>query len=168
MTSIQEGTIRISVPRGGKARKFDDPTIHGLSHCMKAVDFIVEEDDRYWFIEIKDPDDPGCDGGSRDDFKKRFLAENIDENLKYKYRDSFLYEWAAGRADKPIYYVVLVALADLTKAELLIRTDALKRKLPISGPSEAAWARPFVANCIVFNLDTWNAYMPRFRATRVI
>ena len=42
----------------------------------------------------------------------------IDEDLKYKYRDSFLYEWAAGRVDKPVDYLILIALDSLTVTEL--------------------------------------------------
>ena len=57
MTTLTEGNLRITFPRGTRARKFDEPETHGLS-CMKAVDFIVEETDRILFIEFKDPDDP--------------------------------------------------------------------------------------------------------------
>ena len=27
---------------------------HKMSHCMKAVDFLVEWDDEFWFVEVKD------------------------------------------------------------------------------------------------------------------
>ena len=39
-------------------KKFDDDKSHGLSHCMKAVDFIVETEKATLFIEVKDPQNP--------------------------------------------------------------------------------------------------------------
>jgi len=58
VTTLREGKIEIEIeiPDALSGRKFDDRT-HGLSHCMKAVDFIVELVDRILFIEIKEPPD---------------------------------------------------------------------------------------------------------------
>ena len=91
---------------------------HGLSHCMKAVDFVVELVDRYLFIEIKDPQAPQVPNQRLETFVHEFQSGQIDEDFKYKYRDSFLYEWASGRANKPIHYLVLVGLDRLTNAVL--------------------------------------------------
>jgi hypothetical protein len=52
---LHERNLELLLPPGTKAWKFDDDT-HGLSHCMKAVDFIIELADRFLFIEIKDPE----------------------------------------------------------------------------------------------------------------
>lgn len=56
MTVLAEDDLQITLPSGVVGRKFDDETSHGLSHCMKAVDFIVEMDDRPW----KKPFVAGC------------------------------------------------------------------------------------------------------------
>lgn len=166
MTVLTEGTLQITVPTGISARRFDDVD-HGLTHCMKAVDFIVELKDRYLFIEFKDPQHPQSNTADRSRFVKKFLTGNIDENLKYKYRDSFLYEWASGRARKPIHYYVLVALDTLTEADLLARTDDLKRKLPLQGPASGAWKQRIVAGCAVFNIATWNKSLNDYPVSRV-
>ena len=60
MTTLREGNLQITFPQGAKVRRFDDRASHGLSHCMKAVDFIVEEVNRTSFIELKDPDHPNA------------------------------------------------------------------------------------------------------------
>jgi hypothetical protein len=60
VTTISEGDLQITLPAGATARKFDDQTTHGLSCCMKAVDFIVELDNLTYFIEFKDPDNPNA------------------------------------------------------------------------------------------------------------
>ena len=134
MTILTEGRLQIAIGGERSARKFDDESTHHLSHCMKAVDFIIEFNDRYVFIELKDPAHPDAHQGNRQEFIQSFLSGHIDEELKYKYRDSLLYEWASGRAEKPIDYFVLCAWEGLDSAELDQRTDLLRSKLPLLGP----------------------------------
>ncbi len=55
----------------------------------------------------------------------------------------------------------------LTDAELGARTDDLKRQLPLRGPRSGAWTRRIVADCAVFNIRTWNRYLPDFPVSRV-
>ena len=166
MTTLREGNLQITFPRSAKARKFDDPKSHSLP-CMKAVDFIVEEAARISFIEIKDPDHPNAAAERKKEFIQKFLSGKLDANLKYKYRDTFLYQWASERVDKPIYYWVIIALDTLTEVELNVRTDDLKRKLPLNGPSSGQWKRPIVTDCRVFNIATWNRHRPRFPLSRI-
>lgn len=166
MTILTEGNLQITFPAGISVRRFDDVN-HGLAHCMKAVDFIVELNDRYLFIEFKDPQHPQSNTTDRTKFVEKFLAGNIDEDLKYKYRDSFLYQWASGRTGKPIYYYVLVALDKLTEADLLARTDDLQRKLPLEGPTSGVWMQNIVAGCAVFNIATWNKGLSSYPVARV-
>lgn len=156
MTTLVEADLEITLPAGTHGRKLDDPATHGLSHCMKAVDFIVELADKIYFVELKDPDNPGARPEARAEFAQKLKSGTLDSELQRKYRDTFLYEWASNRADKPVYYVVLLAMAALDDTALLARTDALKKQLPLSGPAGKAWARPFVAGCAVMNMDAWN------------
>ncbi len=166
MTTLREGNLQITFPRSAKARKFDDPKSHSLP-CMKAVDFIVEEAARISFIEIKDPDHPNAAAERSSKFIQKFRSGKLDENLKYKYRDTFLYQWASERVDKPIYYWVIIALDKLTEAELFARTDDLRRGLPLKGPPSGEWKRRIVTGCMVFNIDTWNRHQPRFPLSRI-
>jgi hypothetical protein len=166
MTELDEKDLQISLPDGAIGRKFDDGATHGLSHCMSAVDFIVEMEDRILFIEFKDPDNPSAVAKGQQEFMKEFRSGDLDNRLKTKYRDSFLYEWGADRVSKPVYYFVLIAASVLTEADLLARTDALKRQLPVLGPGDKPWKQAFVAGCAVMNIKTWNDKLPRFPVTR--
>lgn len=167
MNELIEGDLKVTFPVGTEARKFDDGT-HGLGHCMKAVDFIVELNDRVLFVEFKDPDDPNAvNSRNSDKTIKKFLSSNLDSDLQYKYRDSYLYELASGRADKPIYYYVLIAASTLSDADLLARTDALKRNLPVYRANGEHWKKPFVEGCAVMNLLAWNKALPMYPASRV-
>lgn len=167
MTILFEADLQITLPAAVAGRKFDDGATHGLSHCMKAVDFIVDLEDRVLFVELKDPENPNALASDRNTFIQNFLSAQLDADLKTKYRDSWLYEWAEGRAKKPVIYLVLLGASTLSDAELLARTDALKRQLPMTGPSDRQWKNPFVAGCAVMNLAAWNKALPQFPVSRV-
>ena len=69
---LDEEDLQMEVKGATDARKFDDAS-HGLSHCMKAVDFIVERPDRYLFIEFKDPQNPASAAQRQGNFQQNFL-----------------------------------------------------------------------------------------------
>ena len=163
---LAERNIQITVDGAINAWKFDDNASHRLSHCMKAVDFIVEFDDRYIFIEVKDPQHPNAREANQAATLQSFQSGEMDRDFQYKYRDSFLYEWASGRADKPIYYFILFAWDDLDSATLHRRTVALQRDLPV-GRAATSWRRPIAYGCGVFNIDTWNRNLPQCLVTRL-
>ena len=167
MTVLVEGNLQITIQNAVGARKFDDQQTHRLSHCMKAVDFVVEFDDYYLFIEIKDPQNPRAPARETNRFARSFLSGEIDDELRFKYRDSFLTEWADERADKPIDYLVLIALDQLSPPDLLTRQDQLRRLLPLQRPGPRPWPRPIVRNCGVFNIATWNTTFPNYQVTRL-
>ena len=90
MTVFIEGDLQMTIDGSEvvSIRKFDDAS-HGLSHCMKGVDLILELNDRYLFIEFKDPQSPGAPSQSAEEYLKRFKSGELDEELKYKYRAHF-------------------------------------------------------------------------------
>lgn len=94
-----------------------------------------------------------------------FLAGELTPNLVTKFRDSFLYEWACDRIDKPINFYVIVASEALDVAQLVTRTDDLKRRLPVGSP--AGWTRTMAQDCCVFNVAKWNEVFPQYPLSRV-
>ena len=164
MTLFTEDNLQITFNNVTHARKFDDSE-HGLSHCMKAVDFVIELPDRYLFIEFKDPENPDIPIQYRAAAIQNLNNSEFDEDLKHKFRDTFLYEWASGRADKPVEYFVLVALED--RPLLSRRLEALELNLPLGMPASAAWTRPIVHRCGVFNITDWNTTFPDYPVRRL-
>ena len=167
--TLSEGDLEMDVPDALGGGRFDG-TAHGLGRCMKAVDFVVELADRYLYIEMKDPQHPRATDQARNAFIEELHSGRLDQDLKYKYRDSFLYEWAAGRADKPVHYLVLIALDTLDDAQLASRTHTLKQQLPLrgpQGPDRSPWVRPIVRFCGVFNIASWNRNFPGYPVRRV-
>ena len=164
MIALTEGNLEISITDAVNARKFDDDS-HGLSHCIKAVDFIIELPDRYLFTEFKDPENPNIPDQYRASAVQNLRDSELDEELKYKFRDTFIYEWAAGRADKPVDYFVFIAVND--RPLLSRRLDLLERNLPQKLPPSVAWIQPLVHRCGVFNVDDWNAEFPEYPVRRL-
>ena len=165
MTNVlPEDDLAISVDNALSVRKVDDPT-RELQNCMKTVDFIIERQDSYYFIEFKDPEHPLATGQARREFIDGFESGGLDEDLKFKYRDSFLNKRASGCADKPIYYWVLIGLSRLSTSELQRRTDSLRRILPLEAPTSLI--HPIVAGCGVFNIVTWNRNFPELVVRRL-
>ena len=168
MTVLTAGSLEITVNNELNVREFDAPHQHGLSHCMAAVDFVVEFADHYLFIEVKDPQqNPDTSVSDAIRYHEQLRRGEVIEDLKYKYRDSLLYEWADGRADKPVYFYVLIALNFLSEAGLLNSKNALERALPLAGPGSSPWARPIVSGCGVFNIASWNRTFPDYPVRRL-
>ncbi|HPE69744.1 MAG TPA: hypothetical protein P5560_10040 [Thermotogota bacterium] len=167
MTVLREGALELTLPNGVQGKKFDGPS-HGLSHCMKAVDFILEEPDRILFVELKDPDHPHANSRNRKAFRNQLYSGVIVGDLVGKFRDSFIYRWAESAPDKPRGYYVLLAASELDKAMLLILTEELKRNLPVEGSTPGTWKRQMAAHCGVFNLATWNEHLPEYSVKRVV
>ena len=159
-----EKDLEITINDAQDARKFDDPNAPKPGQ-MKAVDFVVEYPDRFYFIEFKDPQHPDTNLANVDELIAYYQSEKIDKDLVYKFRDSFLYEWAAGRAERDVYFLVLIAIEHLTSADLDRKKKNLDRKLPVGIPS--TWERPIVSGCGVFNLASWNERFPNLQINRL-
>jgi hypothetical protein len=164
-----EGNLKLNLDGDLIGFKFDDKHLHGLSYCMKAVDFIVRsnEEEFYYFIEFKDPDNPKAHGKDIRKFMKEFIAGKKDDELVKKFRDTFLYQYGMNCLDLPIRYCVLVASKALDNALLLTRTDDLKRKLPVSKPLEV-WEKEIASDCIVLNIESWNRHFSDMQVERIV
>lgn len=163
--NMQEGAIRIQVPAGCAAYRFDGED-HGMSHCMKAVDFILDTPGARIFLEIKDPD-AAISPQTPLEYAEKLYVGKLDTDLVYKYRDSWLYLHANNRVrKKPYYYFILLGLSTISTDSISRRSNALQQKTSLEGPS-GSWVRPFVDQVFVFNMASWNRNFPQFPAVRV-
>lgn len=87
--------------------------------------------------------------------------------LIHKYRDSFLYEWAAGCADKPVDYLVLIGLDKIDCAHLFRHRNALETGVPIRLPTGVPWTGSIGRRCGVLDIASWNLTYPQYRVERV-
>ena len=163
--TLTEGSIRIAVPANCQAQRFDGSS-HQMSHCMKAVDFLIDTPTARILLEIKDPDAAMAPETSTEYAEKLVLGQ-LDTDLYYKYRDSWLYLYAMGRRKRvPHYYFVLLGLTTFTTESLAQRSTALQRKVSLEGPN-GPWRNRFVDQLFVFNLESWNRSFPQLEAQRI-
>jgi len=141
-------------------------TYHGAP--MKAVDILVELDNAYLFIEMKDFHDPDTYNiqatvEGEDMRKVRDSFKWLKNYLKYKYRDSYLYRHAEQKVDKPIHYICLLSFDNALNNAM---QKALKKELPM-GRSSPRWKTTLVESCQVLNIDRWNQNFPKWPAHKV-
>lgn len=149
MTVLAENDLAFDFSSAIEAIIFDDDALHSPS-TIKRVDFIAEFNDRFVFIEVKDPDRPGA--ANPEAFKTKLLTGNLIPDLAGKYRDSYWFRSLSGKVTKPVHYVVLISMASLEPALLLAKQDELKRSLPIIHKD---WSAPCAAGCAILNLDQY-------------
>jgi hypothetical protein len=141
-------------------------TYHGLP--MKAVDVVAEFDEAYLFVEMKDFDDPSMYEGIATDTdetirEKRDHFKWLKNNLKYKYRDTYLFRHAEDKVDKPIHYICLLTFDNALNTAF---QKALRRELPV-GMASRRWMREIVTSCQVLNINKWNENFPKWPVNRV-
>jgi hypothetical protein len=154
MATLTEGQLEFTFAGELAAFKLDDQSTHGLSHCMKAVDFVVEFTDHVLFVEVKDPDNTNARPKQRQKFAEKLESGKLTHDLCQKYRDSWLYQWAKKPPEKPIRYVVLLQLLPLQPLALMSLADGLRRQLPLSGAS--SWKRQLAESVNILDLNAWN------------
>lgn len=162
---FDEEDLRLTLPKG-IGRKFDGDD-HKLSHCMKAVDFIIEWKERLYFVEFKDLDNPKIPQKEKLKKQKEYESGKIDSDLCTKYRDSLLYIRASGDITKDIHYIVILECAVFDTALLMQRADKLRQKLPFNGPAGRPWPKPIAKGCNIMNMAMWNRIFPQFPISRI-
>jgi len=134
------------------AMYFDDDEYHS-KNTMKRVDFIVEYEEFYRFIEVKDPDIPNAK--SREKFLVKLGSGQLIQSLSGKYRDSLFFRSVQKKIDKKIQYIVLLSMASLDAALLLTKQDELHKSIPLS---HSDWSNDSAAVCVIFNLNQWKKF----------
>ncbi len=141
-------------------------TFHGAP--MKAVDIVVEFEECYVYVELKDYEDPAADttqnvADEEKENKRQDHFKWLKDYLKYKFRDSYLYRHAEGKVDKPVHYVCLITFDNALNSRM---QKALKQELPV-GRASHRWLRDLATSCQVVNLDKWNKNFPQWPVARL-
>lgn len=131
------------------AFKFDDGAIHAFS-SIQAVDFIIEYDDHYEFIEVKDPDEPGATDVSA--FVNKLRSGELIRKLAGKYRDSIFFRGFEENESKEIEYIVLLSMSTLDDAQLLTLHERLQKSIPFS---HEKWKKNSASACVILNIRQW-------------
>ncbi len=145
---FKEGNLQLDFSKAKMAEKFDNPKRHRVQSWRK-VDFVVEQENELWLIEVKEPE-------SETSIKSRSYRK-----LGRKAKDSFLYLYLMDRITdkKPVKYFVIEALS-FDRTLLVSASDRLCETVGVTSPP---WSvHPFFQSAVMFNLDTWNNKFPEF------
>lgn len=143
---------------------------HGLSHAMRAVDFVIELPNDTLFIEVKDfhaPDDYNFKTAVTDDEQgqRRERLNHLRDVLVHKFRDTWLYRWSERNADtpdKPVRYLCVLSLDNGLIGT--VRKD-LRQALP-AGRAGPRWQRELATGCEVLNPKRWSSVFPGWPLNR--
>lgn len=159
---FSEGNLEFEFPDALAGFHFDEtkqnqPHFHGLSHCMKAVDFVIELEQNYLFLAVKDMFDPAR-------YRNTSAFNHLKNVLVQKYRDTFLYRWAEDKLDKPVIYLCLIELENPIINQL---TKEMQIHLPAGKPRNSPWSKPLAERCLVVNTQRWSRNFPGWPIRRI-
>ncbi len=117
---------------------------------LLLVDFVVEYDDRYLFVEILDSLDLLASNDS--DLTGRFRSDALCDLLARMYRDSMFFHSFGDRRPKRVEYAVLYTIPGVDGILVSVLQDELKRRIPLSHP---VWNADSAASCSVMTPEQW-------------
>lgn len=131
---------------------------------MKAVDLIIELEDRFYFVELKDYSNPQTWNEILTNRKQapEKVVNWLKEILKAKFRDSFLCRWAEVVPEKDVFYICLI---DTKAFSLGPFANSLRRELPVG--LQKGWKRAIAKSCVVMNLETWKQTFPQWKVEKI-
>lgn len=170
--TLPEERFEFDFPHAKALYKFDErdkmsPFFHGGQ--MKAVDVMAEFSDYQVWIEIKEftPDEieQMCkEGNQRKKDDIIHLKKHLTENLKYKFRDTYLYRYCEDKMDLPIKYICLTnfhnELNSFYKKELI-------KQLPTGLLNKKRWQRTLIdkINVMVVDTEVWKRNLEEILGT---
>ena len=115
---LDEGNLKFDFSAFQSAAKFDEQELN--AYGMKAVDFIAEDNDCLYFIEVKDFQHPNATLENRKSDYEMLIAAGTAKKSVFvmemgmKIKDSLLRKYALGENfDKAIVYLLLINLDKL-------------------------------------------------------
>jgi hypothetical protein len=143
---IEEGSFKFKFCDSSKPTKFEKDRIPLMTHCLKAVDIMVEWEKEVWLIEVKEPK-------SRDELDfERIISQG---------KDSFLYLYLNNRLDKEkrlLKYYVFISFERFNTRERTLLIRRLQQAFCL--PRDCSITKKYIDAACVYNEETWNKKFP--------
>ncbi len=138
------------------AEKADVPQLNGLG----GVDFVVETDNEFLFIEVKDLENPHVPKEELIRWRERLLIAHNNPlliELGIKFKDTILRRWGMGLTfDKPIHYIVLLEYAVLDSRLKAKLTADLSGHIPTSLTARHGFTKHIrIKRREILNIEDW-------------
>lgn len=125
---FEESGYRFSFPAVQRAIKADSVNYAGFSF----VDFIVETDSMFYFIEIKNPDNPNAPSQKRDEYFAKLQEAVFPNAVVKKFSDTLLAQLAMGYSfPKPVQYIFILEFRAFSSYERQRLFDKVNHRLPV-------------------------------------
>lgn len=149
MISLTERELTFTFPATWKAERFDVPG-QALPKHISPVDFVVETNDKMFFIEVKDPSTTMAPPSEQHGFLKKMQTDELThQELVPKARTSWSYLHLMDRTPKPIVYIVAIGAERLSVQPLLWMSLADKLRKRLAHEADEPWKKPYVQECLV-------------------
>ena len=161
---FEESGLRFDFGMARNAIKADAKNVQGLS----LVDFIVETDTEYVFIEVKNPDNPCANKKKRRIYLEDLRLDTYYLKMARKFKDSLLKEVVMGKCFiKPITYIVLLHFSLFDMNQRMVLLNKIREQIPIFKETEykAVMKITFAG---VMNIDEFNVHYPQFSCSIIV
>lgn len=160
--TLTEEKFEFDFPNAKALYKFDErdrlsPTFHGVP--MKAVDVMAEFPNFQLWIEIKEFQLEEIkamreEGDQQKKGQNVHHKANLTNNLKHKFRDTFLYRFCENKLDTKVVYVCLTNFDDALNG---FYKKELQRHIPTGFASKKRWSKQLLDKSLlmVVNQDAW-------------
>ncbi len=137
---------------------------------MSFVDLVIERDIDILMIEIKDPSHTCTPPVNRAQYLLELKSnEKITKELTPKIRDSFTFMHLRKRDTKPLKYIVLLGLDafDIETQKALLGNFKDRLFQNIKQETDSPWEKEYLQDCMVMNIEIWNASFPQWQVRRI-
>lgn len=161
---LTEGDIQFTVPDQTNWTKPDAVGHNGL----KAVDFIIETETCFLFLELKDADHPLATSNAQEVFYQKYRSKQLTFDLSQKLKDTILYHWACDFLfSKPVKYIVILEFARIDDAMRGPLGESIKGYLPLRLEAEPSVHRQILSGFELLDLRRWNKFYAQYPAVRL-
>jgi hypothetical protein len=130
-----------------------------MYHDLPSVDFVVETNENYLFIEVKNPDNPKATADSRKEFLNDLKNAFYPYKARVKYTDTILRRWAVGETfDKPIVCIYILGFSDFSKTDRGKLCEKIRNLIPYSLNKEEFCGREVFSSETVFKVMSFEEF----------
>lgn len=158
---LQESHLEFDFTQSVDAIRYEDTT---TSLPVRKVDFLVDWPNEVWLIEVKNVVKPSISRSHPDVVK--FIDKFNNTSLFYqdlgpKLRDTFYVFYLHDTVPrKPLRYYALIETG-LPTSRLATRQQHLKKACLETPPTGGSWPSPIVQGVALFDVASWNFFLPQ-------
>lgn len=151
---FKEGELEFDFTGCQKAYRLED--LKKKPTGMKMVDFIIEEKNKVFLIEIKDRASRTASAKAHENLLKDLKSDNLVIDLVPKARDTYTYLHLMEEDEIPITYVVVLGVNGIGVKKEKLKFFKSKLVANLKKEADEPWKRSYIEDCIVVTTADWS------------